>query len=56
MITFAELKTQNHHFKLYIQWFKYIENSAIFKPLVKRNGVNKLHHSCGDIDRYIKIT
>ena len=36
MTTFAGVKAQNNYFDSYIQWFEFIEDSSIFKPLIKQ--------------------
>ena len=43
MTVFTDVLAQKNHFDLYIQWFEFIEGSAIFKaPYVKHHGVNKI--------------
>ena len=43
IITFNEVKAQKNHFSSYIQWFEFIEDSAIFKRRVKNKKVNQIN-------------
>ena len=40
---FNEVKAQKNHFSSYIQWFEFIEDSAIFKRRVKNKKVNQIN-------------